>query len=78
MTNYDNVDDNRNKDGNDNTNDASGSGPDGLIFNLITTPRYRGVVLGKNDDGTAAAAYYISTNITIYLPYKEDPIKNVP
>ena len=81
MTNYnygDNAgDDDGNEDGNDDNNVASGSGSDGPIFNLLTTPRSRGEGSGDNGDGAAAAVHYISTCRTIYLPYK-DPIKDVP
>ena len=81
MTNYNNGDDDRdndgNKDGNDDDNAASESGSDGPIFDVISTPWSRRGGSGDDDYGAAAAAHYVSTCRTIYLPYK-DHIKDVP
>ena len=81
MTKYNNEDndedDDRNKDGNDDDSTASGSGSDGLIFHPIMTPWYHEGVLVDDNDGTSAAAHYISMRHTIYLPYKS-PIKYAP
>ena len=64
------VDNYGNEDGNDDENAASGSGSVGPIFDPITMPRSCGVGSGDNGDGTVAAAHYVSTRSTIYLPYK--------
>ena len=73
MTNYDDGD----NDGNKDDNAASGSGPDGPIFDPITTPWSRGGRSGDDGNGAAAVAHYVSTRRTIYLPYK-NYIKDVP
>ena len=77
MTNYCNGDNDRNKDGNDNNNAAFGSGSNGPIFDSIMTHRSLGGGPGDDSDGAAAAAHYVSTRWTIYLPYKNH-IKDVP
>ena len=61
MTNYDGGYDDGNKDRNKDDNAASGSESDGLIFNLIMTPRSRGGGSGDDGNGAMAAAHYIST-----------------
>ena len=79
MTNYDSRDDdkydNGKKDGNDKGNAVYVSVSNGTIFDAITMLHSYGVGLGDNGNGATAAAHYISTHLTIYLPYK-DPIKN--
>ena len=81
MMNYNNryydVDNGKNKDGKYDKNAASGSGSDGMIFDPTMTPWYRGGGSGDNSDNALAAANYVSTRRTIYIPYK-DHIKDVP
>ena len=73
MTNYhygdDNIDNNRNEDGNDDDNAASGSGSDGPIFDPIMTPRSNRGGSGNKGDGAAAVVHYVPACRTIYLPY---------
>ena len=75
IKNHDGGDDDGDNDGNEhrnnNNNNASGSGCDGPIFDLTTTPQSLGGGSGNNDNGTTAATHYESTLWTIYLPYKE-------
>ena len=78
----DDIDNDGNEDGNDDDNTASGSGSDGQIFDPVMTPQSRGGGSGNDgnvddDEGATAAAHYVSTSWTIYLPYK-DHIKDVP
>ena len=51
MTNYDHKDDDGNEDVSDDDNAASGSGSNGSIFDLITTPWSRGGGSGDDGDG---------------------------
>ena len=57
----DDGDDNRNKGRSDDGNAASGSGSDGLIFDLTTTPLSCGGVSGNEGDVTMSVVHHIST-----------------
>ena len=74
---YENQYNDGNKNRNVDENAASGLVSYGPILDSITMPQSSRGGLGNNNDGAAAAAHYLSTHRTIYLPYKY-PIKDLP
>ena len=61
MMNYNDGDDNRNEDGNNDDNAASGSGSNRNIFDPMTKPWSCGGGLVNGGDIATSAAQYIST-----------------